>query len=98
MGKFKFSKKAIEDLSAIWEYTYDEWSELQAEKYYSMLIETCREIADNPDIGKDYSLIAKNLYGITSGRHIIFYRRLKSKDVEIVRILHEQMDLKSRIR
>jgi len=98
MGKFKFSKKAIEDLSEIWEYTFDEWSELQAEKYYNMLIETCREIADNPDIGKDYSLIAKNLYGITSGRHILFYRKLKSKDVEIVRILHEQMDLKSRIR
>ena len=98
MGKFKFSKMAIEDLSAIWEYTFDEWSELQAEKYYNMLIETCREIADNPYIGKDYSLIAKNLYGITSGRHILFYRRLRSKDVEIVRILHEQMDLKSRIR
>lgn len=98
MGKSKFSKKAIDDLSAIWEYTYDEWSELQAGKYYSMLIETCNEIADNPDIGKDYSLIAKNLYGITSGRHIVFYRRLRSKDVEIVRILHEQMDLKSRIR
>jgi len=71
---------------------------LQAEKYYNMLIETCREIADNPDIGKDYSVIAKNLYGITSGRHILFYRRLRSKNVEIVRILHEQMDLKSRIR
>jgi len=98
MGKFKFSQKAIEDLSAIWEYTFDEWSELQAEKYYNMLIETCREIADNPDIGKDYSVIAKNLYGITSGRHILFYRRLRSKNVEIVRILHEQMDLKSRIR
>jgi len=98
MGKFKFSQKAIKDLSAIWEYTFDEWSELQAEKYYNMLIETCREIADNPNIGKDYSLIAKNLYGITSGRHILFYRKLKSKDVEIVRILHEQMDLKPRIR
>lgn len=98
MGKYKFSKKAIEDLSAIWEYTYDEWSELQAKKYYNVLIDTCNEIADNPDIGKDYSLIAKNLYGITSGRHIVFYRRLRSKEVEIVRILHEQMDQKSRIR
>jgi toxin ParE1/3/4 len=98
MEKFKFSKKAIEDLSAIWEYTYDEWSELQADKYYNMLIETCNEIADNPDIGKDYSLIAKNIYGITSGRHIVFYRRLRPKNVEIVRILHEQMDLKSKFR
>ena len=63
-----------------------------------MLIDTCTEIADNPAIGKDYSMIAKDLYGITSGRHIVFYRKQKTKDVLIVRILHEQMDLKTRIK
>lgn len=92
MGKFKFSKKAVDDLSSIWDYTLNEWSELQADKYYLMLIDTCQEIVVNPKIGKDYSSIAKNLFGITSGCHIIFYRRLRNKDVEIVRILHEQMD------
>lgn len=98
MGKFKFSKKAVEDLTAIWEYTYNEWSEMQAERYYRMLIETCNEIAENPEIGKDYPLIANNLHGITSGRHIIFYRKLRTNEIEILRILHEQMNLKSRIR
>lgn len=98
MGKYKISKKAIEDLSSIWEYTYYEWSESQADKYYWMLIETCNEISDNPEIGKDYSIIAKNLYGISSGRHIVFYRKKKNSDVEIVRVLHEQMDLQSRVK
>lgn len=98
MGKFKFSRKAVDDLSSIWNYTFNEWSESQAEKYYWMLIDTCKEISDNPDMGKDYSSIVKNLFGIASGHHIIFYRRLRTKDVEIVRILHEQMDLKSRIK
>lgn len=98
MGKFKLSKKAVDDLTAIWEYTYNEWSEFQAERYYRMLIESCNDISDNPGIGKDYSLIAKKLYGITSGRHIIFYRKLSAKEIVIIRILHEQMDLKSRIR
>ena len=77
MGKYKISQRAIEDLSAIWEYTYYEWSESQADKYYWMLIDTCNEISDNPEIGKDYSVIAKDLYGMKSGRHIVFYRRKK---------------------
>jgi toxin ParE1/3/4 len=98
MGKYKISQKAIEDLSAIWEYTYYEWSESQADKYYWMLIDTCNEISDNPDIGKDYSIIAKDLYGIKSGRHIVFYLRKKNKDIEIIRVLHEQMDLKTRVK
>jgi toxin ParE1/3/4 len=59
MGKYKISQKAIEDLSAIWVYTYFEWSESQADKYYWMLIETCNEISDNLAIGKDYSIIAR---------------------------------------
>ena len=98
MGKYKISQKAIEDLSAIWEYTYFEWSESQADKYYWMLIETCNEISDNPEIGKDYSIIAKNLFGIRSGRHIVFYRKKKNSVVENIRVLHEQMDLKTRVK
>lgn len=98
MGTFKFSKKAVDDLTAIWAYTDNEWSKFQAERYYRMLIESCNDISDNPEIGKDYSLAAKELYGIISGRHIIFYRKLSAKEIVIIRILHEQMDLKSRIR
>jgi len=98
MGKYKISKKAIEDLSAIWEYTFNEWSEIQADKYYWMLIATCNEISDNPEIGKNYSIIAKNIFGIRSGHHIVFYLRMENKDIEIVRVLHEQMDLKARVK
>jgi toxin ParE1/3/4 len=98
MGKYKISKKAIEDLSVIWKYTYDEWSELHADKYYWMLIEACNEISDNPEIGKNYSIIAKDIFGIRSGHPILFYRRMENDDIEIVRILHEQMDLKARVK
>jgi len=98
MGKYKISQKAIEDLSAIWEYTYHEWSESQADKYYWMLIDTCNEISENPEIGKVYSIIAKDLYGMKSGRHLVFYRKKTNKDIEIIRVLHEQMDLKTRVK
>jgi translation initiation factor IF-2 len=36
-------------------------------------------------------------FGFKAERHIIFYRKLSSEEVEIIRILHERMDLKHRI-
>lgn len=97
MAKYKFTKKAIEDLSSIWNYTYQTWSENQADKYYFMLLESCNKIANNPDIGRSYYLILKNLFGFKTGRHIIFYRIIDFENIEIIRILHEKMDFKNRI-
>jgi toxin ParE1/3/4 len=98
MHKFRFTNKAVEDLTTIWDYTFDNWSESQADIYYLLLIENCKEIANNSEVGKNYTGISKNLKGLRAGRHIIFYRKIEENDVEIIRILHEQMDLKHRIR
>jgi len=97
MAKYKLTNKAVEDLSKIWDYTFEVWSEKQADKYYEMLISNCQEIADNPDFGKSYNGITQNLLGIKANRHIIFYRTINENYVEITRILHERMDLKKRI-
>jgi toxin ParE1/3/4 len=98
MARYKFSNKAVEDLTQIWNYTFDKWSENQADIYYLMLIENCKELAFNPELGKDYSEVTQYLLGFNAGRHIIFYRRIESAEIEIIRILHEQMDLKSRLK
>lgn len=98
MAKFKLSNKAVDDLSQIWNYTFDKWSENQADTYYRMLLENCKEVACNPDLGKSYSEVVENLWGFKAGRHIILYRRIEENEIEITRILHEQMDLKSRIK
>jgi toxin ParE1/3/4 len=97
MAKYKLTNKAVADLSKIWKYTFEVWSEKQADKYYDGLISNCEEIAENPDFGKNYEGISKQLLGIKSNRHIIFYRTLNENYVEITRILHERMDLKKRI-
>ena len=97
MPNYKLTNKAVEDLSGIWNYTYDNWSENQADKYYQMLLDHFTEIAENPKIGNNYNGITHQLFGFKSGRHIIFYRILKDSFVEITRILHEQMDLKNRV-
>ena len=98
MAGYKFTKKAVEDLTQIWVYTCDKWSENQADRYYRMLLDNCGDLADNPDSGKIYSEVATDLWGRNAGRHIIFYRRVENGDIEIIRILHGQMDLKHRIR
>ena len=97
MAKFKLTNKAVEDLSKIWDYTFEVWSEKQADKYYESLISNCQEIADDPLSGKNYNGITLSLLGLKVNRHIIFYRTSNENYVEITRILHERMDLKKRI-
>lgn len=97
MAEYRLTNKAVEDLSKIWVYTFEVWSEKQADKYYDELISNCKEIAKNPDLGKNYEGISKQLLGIKVNRHIIFFRTLNPDYVEITRILHARMDLKKRI-
>jgi len=96
MAKYFLSKKAVEDLSAIWNYSFETWSEDQADKYYNMLIAFCKQLAENPPVGKKYDEIKEGLLGFRAGKHIIFYI-ISRAGVEIVRILHHRMDLKNRI-
>lgn len=97
MAKFLISEKAVLDLTKIWEYTYEVWSENQADKYYELLIEACQEISKHPDMGRNYDEIEKNILGFSVGKHIIFYQEIKPSAILIVRILHERMDLKNRL-
>ena len=47
MAKYRFTNKAVDDLSNIWNYTVETWSERQADLYYEMLIGFCQAFADN---------------------------------------------------
>ena len=97
MAEFKLTNKAVEDLSKIWDYTFELWSEKQADKYYLSIKIVCAKIGENPHLGKTYNEIRKGLLGFISGKHIIFYRIVNENEIEVIRILHERMDLKNRI-
>lgn len=98
MAKFILTNKAVEDLTAIWEYTLEFWSENQADKYYLQLLNDCKFLANNKDVGRNYIEISPEIFGLNSGEHIIFYRKLIQNEIEITRILHSKMDLKKRIK
>lgn len=95
MSKYFLSNKAVDDLSKIWDYTYEVWSESQADKYYYELLKDCQELSENQTLGRNY--IEIEVYGHKSGQHIIFYRILNNQEIEIVRFLHSRIDLKIRI-
>ena len=56
MAKYILSNKAVNDLADIWNYTYDTWSEKQADKYYTLLIDICQALAEGKIIGKNMRL------------------------------------------
>ena len=97
MAKFSFTNKALNDLTEIWDYTVKEWSENQAEKYYNFIIASCMDLANNPQLGKSYEILALNVLGYKCGQHIIFYRKILKNEIEIERVLHGMMDLKNNI-
>ena len=96
MSDYKLTNKAVEDLTEIWDYTIENWSEEQAEKYYLALISSFDDIAKNPRLGRRYTEISNEIYGFICERHIVFYLEDSDGCIEIVRILHVRMDLHSK--
>ena len=98
MAKFKLTNSAVKDLSDIWNYTYNTWSESQADKYYKLILNACSAIAKKPEQGKVYEEVYPDLKGQKTSKHIIFYRVMDDKSIEVTRILHERMELKNKLK
>lgn len=97
MVAYRFSEEAIDDLSEIWLYTFNAWSLEHADRYYQLLIDECAYIAQYPHIGKSMENIKKGYRATKVKSHIIFYKTAKDNVVEIIRILHQQMDIENRL-
>ena len=54
MLKLILTNKALDDLSRIWDYTFEVWSETQADKYYYMILISCEELGAKKVVGKQY--------------------------------------------
>ena len=97
MLRYILTNKALDDLSRIWDYTFEVWSETQADKYYYMILTSCEDLANKKVVGKQYPEIHNEIRGYKIGLHIIFYRHIKGDKIEVIRILHARMDLKNRL-
>jgi toxin ParE1/3/4 len=91
---FELSKLALKDIDSIWEYTVQNWSIKQAEKYYKNIISTIKLICQNPEIGKSISEVKETHRRKIVGSHMIIYK-FQNDIIYIDRILHQSMDIEN---
>ena len=96
MSLVVLSPKAKSDLSDIWDYSLAEWGIEQAEKYLRDLWTAMQQQARDPSTSVDISDVRKGYRKFSSGSHVIFFRRTPA-GIEVVRILHRQMDFERHI-
>ena len=93
---FVISKKAISDLQEIWLYTFEKWPSQQADRYYKLIFDEINCICKNNAAGKSMDHVRKGYRASKVKSHLIFYK-LSNETIEVIRILHERMDIENRI-
>jgi toxin ParE1/3/4 len=91
-GRLTLSPRAQRDLDNIWDYTEREWGLAQAEIYTRQLWHDMEAVAVRPLLGRACPEVRAGYYKFPSGSHVLFYR-LIDDGVDVVRILHEWMDV-----
>ena len=99
--RIRLGREAERDFSAILRYTADNFGGRQAGLYKTLLIDALAALGDGPDIPGSAARdeIAPGLRTLhvsrrgRPGRHFILYRAGQGRVVEILRILHDAMDL-----
>lgn len=93
MTPFRVSAKAIEDLKSIATYTQKRWGRAQRNIYLKQFDDTFHTLADSPELGASCDLVKAGYLKFPQGSHVIFYRHCSNSEIEIIRILHERMDV-----
>jgi Plasmid stabilization system protein len=94
---FKLTNKAKFDLKEIAIYTQNIWGKRQRNIYLTMLDKSFYDLSTNHQIGRECNEIRIDYRIYRVGKHMIFYREINTSLIEIVRILHEQMDIESHL-
>ena len=97
MPAFRLSAKSFEDLKSIARFTLKSWGREQRNIYLSKFDESFHLLADQPHLGSARDDILKGYRVYHVGRHLIFYRQ-KSTGIEIIRILHDRMDVETHLK
>ena len=97
MTEYIISEKALEDINNIWIYTAENWSVEQADRYYNLIIDEIEYIVGNLNMARDFGKIRKSYKYSKVKSHLIFFKKDKMNEIEVVRVLHEKMDVESRL-
>lgn len=95
--KYRISSKALEDIDRIWSYTLENWSLEQADRYYRLLYQEINCIVEDFETGKDIGNIKFGYRQAKMKSHLLIYKRADDGIIEIVRVLHQMMDIPNRL-
>ena len=96
MAGYILSPAAQTDLESIWDYTVTRWGETQAEDYTRNIREACEALSKGTMMSRSAEDIRQGYRKVGVGSHMMFFR-LQSGVVEIIRILHQSMDVARRL-
>jgi toxin ParE1/3/4 len=96
-NEFRISAKALEDIDKIWLYTLENWSLNQANHYYLLIYQEIKFIVDDFEGGKDIGKIKSGYRQFSVKSHLIIYKKAEDGIVEIVRVLHQMMDIPNQL-
>ncbi|MDE1159444.1 MAG: type II toxin-antitoxin system RelE/ParE family toxin [Neorhizobium sp.] len=95
VDRYRLTPRAKRDLEDIWLYTVDTWSADKAEDYHAGLIAAFARLAAGKSRGRR-SDVRVDYWKYRVGSHVVFYK-LTEDGIEVVRILHERMDVARRL-
>jgi toxin ParE1/3/4 len=97
MKKYRISEKAVSDLEKIWLYTFNKWSREQADKYYNIIINEIEFIVNNYEFCRTMDYVRPGYRMSKVKSHLIFFKKSTDNLIEIIRILHQNMDIENRL-
>lgn len=96
--KLILSRLAAIDLFEIFRDTIATFGQVQAEKYYRLILETFDLLIENPAAGHQRRDLSSTYLAFPVGQHIIVYRfDFNLKEVIIMRVFHSRMDFTMRM-
>ncbi|MCK6453216.1 MAG: type II toxin-antitoxin system RelE/ParE family toxin [Alphaproteobacteria bacterium] len=91
MADYVLSRKADDDLTDIYLFSYQTFGEQQADAYFLGLRDCLQALAGNPSQGRSAAHLLPGLLVHRHKRHFVFYMR-ETGGIFVVRIHHDAMD------
>ena len=98
MPDFSLTEAAKNDMKKIARFTQKRWGREQRNHYLKTLDDCFQQLSNNPNMGMDCGGIRPGYHKFPTGSHVVYYRSETNGQIEIVRILHENMDVNTQLR
>lgn len=93
MSRLRFRPAARADIAGIYEFSRQRWGIARAEAYVEQIDAAIRGALERPARAPEAHSPFRH---VRAGSHLIFYR-IEHDGIMIVRVLHQRMDVRSRL-